>query len=51
MLRFADLSDPQDQTWLKWAQAVASSMLDNNPDLASLHIARWLPKGATFMGA
>ena len=51
MLRFADLSQPQDQDWLKWAQLEAPKMLDAKLDMASRHVERWLPSGSSFMGA
>jgi ATP-dependent DNA helicase RecG len=51
MLRFADLSEPQDQDWLKWAQLEAPKMLDAAPDMALRHVERWLPSGSAFMGA
>ncbi|MDI9335205.1 MAG: ATP-dependent DNA helicase RecG [Cytophagales bacterium] len=51
MLRFADLSQAPDQAWLKWAQATAPVMLDSAPQMAARHIERWLPSGASFMGA
>ncbi len=51
MLRFADLSQPQDQDWLKWAQATAPVLLDTKLDMALRHVERWLPSGASFMGA
>jgi ATP-dependent DNA helicase RecG len=51
MLRFADLSEPQDQDWLKWAQLEAPKMLDAAADMALRHVERWLPSGASFMGA
>jgi ATP-dependent DNA helicase RecG len=51
MLRFADLSQPQDQDWLKWAQTTAPALLDTKLDMALRHVERWLPSGASFMGA
>ncbi len=51
MLRFADLSREQDQNWLKWARDYAPKLLDDQPQVATRHIARWLPSGAAFMGA
>jgi ATP-dependent DNA helicase RecG len=51
MLRFADLSQPQDQDWLKWAQATAPTLLDTKLDMALQHVERWLPSGAEYMGA
>ncbi len=51
MLRFADLSQPQDQDWLKWAQLEAPKMLDGKLDMALRHVERWLPSGSSFMGA
>jgi ATP-dependent DNA helicase RecG len=51
MLRFADLSQDADQTWLKWAQATAPALLDTSLDMALRHVERWLPSGASFMGA
>jgi ATP-dependent DNA helicase RecG len=51
MLRFADLSTDADQTWLKWAQATAPALLDTSLDMALRHVERWLPSGASFMGA
>ncbi len=51
MLRFADLTMPQDQAWLKWAQHQAPTLLDSQPDKAARHMMRWLPHGAEFMGA
>ena len=51
MLRFADLSQPADQAWLKWAQATAPVLLDTNLDMALRHVERWLPSGAEYMGA
>ncbi len=51
MLRFADLSKPEDQDWLKWAQVTAPTLLDAKPDMALKHVERWLPSGSSFMGA
>jgi ATP-dependent DNA helicase RecG len=51
MLRFADLSTDADQAWLKWAQATAPILLDTKLDMAVQHVERWLPSGASFMGA
>ena len=51
MLRFADLSQEADQAWLKWAQAAAPTLLDTKLDMALRHVERWLPSGASFMGA
>ena len=51
MLRFADLSEPTDQAWLKWAQATAPILLDSELDMALRHVERWLPSGSSFMGA
>jgi ATP-dependent DNA helicase RecG len=51
MLRFSDLSQEADQTWLKWAQATAPALLDTSLDMALRHVERWLPSGASFMGA
>ena len=51
MLRFADLSQPQDQNWLKWAQREAPILLDTKLAIALRHIERWLPSGSSFMGA
>ncbi len=51
MLRFADLSDPQDLAWLAWAKEQAPLLMNASPSAAFEHMARWLPSGAAFMGA
>jgi ATP-dependent DNA helicase RecG len=51
MLRFADLTREQDQDWLKWARDQAPKLLDGGTVIAARHVERWLPSGASFMGA
>jgi ATP-dependent DNA helicase RecG len=40
LLRFADLAT--DTRLLEWARALAPRMLDQHPQLAEKHVARWL---------
>jgi ATP-dependent DNA helicase RecG len=49
LLRFADLAT--DTALLEWARALAPRMLDQHPDLARRHIARWLGGKSEFLKA
>ena len=49
LLRFADLT--QDADLLSWAQAAAPRLLDEHPELARLHMHRWLGARAEFLKA
>ncbi|GAB3357707.1 ATP-dependent DNA helicase RecG [Giesbergeria giesbergeri] len=49
MLRFADLRT--DTLLLDWARALAPQMLEQHPELAQRHIARWLGGKAEFLKA
>jgi ATP-dependent DNA helicase RecG len=49
MLRFADLTT--DAALLAWARRWAPVMLDQHPDLAQKHVARWLGGKAEFLKA
>ena len=49
MLRFADLAT--DQALLEWARALAPQMLDQHPELAARHVARWLGGKAEYLKA
>ena len=49
LLRFADLAT--DTALLEWARALAPRMLDEHPDLARRHIARWLGGKSEFLKA
>jgi ATP-dependent DNA helicase RecG len=49
LLRFADLAT--DTVLLEWARALAPRMLDQHPDLARRHIARWLGGKSEFLKA
>lgn len=49
LLRFADLAE--DTQWLAWARDLAPRMLDHYPQLANLHIARWLGGKSEYLKA
>jgi len=49
LLRFADLAT--DTALLDWARELAPRMLDQHPDLARRHIARWLGGKSEFLKA
>ncbi len=49
LLRFADLVT--DRALLEWARGLAPIMIDQHPDLASQHIARWLGGKAEYLKA
>jgi ATP-dependent DNA helicase RecG len=49
LLRFADLAT--DAALLDWARELAPRMLDQHPDLARRHIARWLGGKSEFLKA
>jgi len=49
MLRFADLSIDTDL--LAWARALAPRMLDEHPEMAASHVARWLGAKSDFLKA
>ena len=49
MLRFADLA--VDIELLEWARALAPRMLDQHPELAELHVQRWLGGKSDFLKA
>ena len=49
LLRFADLT--VDATLLDWARSVAPAMLDQQPELARQHVARWLGGKAEYLKA
>ncbi|MBS0390535.1 MAG: ATP-dependent DNA helicase RecG [Proteobacteria bacterium] len=49
LLRFADLAT--DTLLLEWARALAPVMLDQHPQLAERHVARWLGGHATYSRA
>ena len=49
LLRFADLVE--DVELLEWARALAPKMLDQHPELAERHVARWLGGKSDFLKA
>jgi ATP-dependent DNA helicase RecG len=49
LLRFADLMEDADL--LEWARALAPKMLDQYPELAERHVARWLGGKSDFLKA
>jgi len=49
MLRFADLNN--DTVILEWARREAPMLLDQHPQLAARHVARWLGAKAEFLKA
>ncbi len=49
LLRFADLVEDVDL--LEWARALAPKMLDQYPELAERHVARWLGGKSDFLKA
>jgi len=49
LLRFADLVE--DVALLEWARALAPKMLDQYPELAERHVARWLGGKSDFLKA
>ncbi len=49
LLRFADLTTDADL--LAWARELAPVMLDRHPDLAQLHVERWLGGKAEYLKA
>ncbi len=49
MLRFADLLT--DSALLDWARRLAPLMLDQYPELAQLHVARWLGRKTDYLKA
>jgi len=49
LLRFADLA--QDAPLLDWARETAPRMLDQHPQLAALHVERWLGGKADYLKA
>ena len=49
LLRFADLT--QDAALLEWARDLAPWMLDQHPDLAARHVARWLGGKSDYLKA
>ena len=49
LLRFADLVEDVDL--LDWARALAPKMLDQYPELAERHVARWLGGKSDFLKA
>jgi len=49
LLRFADLTT--DTHLLEWARALAPAMLDQHPQMARRHIARWLGGKSEFLKA
>jgi len=49
MLRFADVA--LDTDLLDWARALAPRMLDEHPDMAATHVARWLGGKSDFLKA
>ena len=49
MLRFADVATDGDL--LDWARALAPRMLDQHPEMAATHVARWLGGKSDFLKA
>ena len=49
MLRFADVA--LDTDLLDWARALAPRMLDEHPEMAATHVARWLGGKSDFLKA
>jgi len=49
MLRFADVA--VDTDLLEWARHLAPRMLDDHPELAATHVARWLGGKSDFLKA
>jgi ATP-dependent DNA helicase RecG len=49
LLRFADLTT--DEHLLQWARQAASKLLENYPDMAERHIARWLGGKSEYLKA
>jgi ATP-dependent DNA helicase RecG len=49
LLRFADLVE--DVSLLEWARALAPKMLDQYPEMAERHVARWLGGKSDFLKA
>ena len=49
MLRFADVAT--DGELLDWARALAPRMLDQHPEMAATHVARWLGGKSDFLKA